>query len=54
MTLFKMNAKVLLSLEKYQRNFLWEGSKQKKDHLVIRETIVRARQRNKKILDRED
>lgn len=34
MSLFKMPSKVVLTIEKYQWDFLWEGGRQTKDHLV--------------------
>lgn len=34
MSLFKMPTKIIRSIEKLQRDFLWEGGSEKNDHLV--------------------
>lgn len=34
MSLFKMLRKVVMRLEKCQRDFVWEGGRKKKDHFV--------------------
>lgn len=39
-----MPSKVALTIEKYQRDFLWEGGKQKKDHLVKWEVVVKVKE----------
>lgn len=42
--LFKMTRKVASELEKFQKDFLWEGGGSKKDHLVKWETMVKAKE----------
>lgn len=44
MLLFKMPRKVRLEIEKFQRDFLWEGGKCKKDHLVRWEDACRSKE----------
>lgn len=44
MSLFKMPSKVILIIEKYQRDLLWEGRSQKKDHLVKWDIVVKPKE----------
>lgn len=43
MSLYKMPTKIVSELEKYQRNFLWDGGSQKKDHLVKWDIVVKPK-----------
>lgn len=43
MSLFKMLDKVLSTLEKYQRDFLWKGGCEKKDHLIRWEVVSKSK-----------
>lgn len=42
MSLFTMPIKVACTIEKYQRDFLWEGGGQKKGHLVKWKIVVKS------------
>lgn len=45
MFLFKMPCKVVTTVEKYQRDFLWEGGRQKKDYLVKWDVVVKVKEK---------
>lgn len=34
----------MCGIEKYQRDFVWEGGRQNKDHLIKWETIVNSKE----------
>jgi len=44
MSLFRMSRKVSLGLKKCQQDFLWDESKEKKDHLVKWEDVCRLKE----------
>lgn len=44
MSLFKIPKKIDLVLKKYQRDFLWEVGKEKKDHLMKWEDVCRPKE----------
>jgi len=44
MSLFKMPSQMVKELEKYQRNFLWDGGMGKKDHLVNWDELCRLKE----------
>lgn len=61
MSLYRMPHKVMNIIERYQRDFLWEGGSQKNDHLEKWEIVVdpiengglslrRTKERNLKLL----
>lgn len=39
-----MLCKVTLVIEKYQRDFLWEGGREKKDHLMRWDDVIRSKE----------
>lgn len=43
MSLFKMLCNVAKVIEKYQRDFSWEGGLEKKDHLLRWEDVTKSR-----------
>lgn len=44
MSLLKLSGKVKMALEKRQRDFLWEGNKGRKDHLVKWEDVCQSKE----------
>lgn len=42
--LYKAPVKVVYTIKKFQRDFLWEGGRQKKDHLIKWETVVQPKE----------
>lgn len=44
MSLYKMPKKVVMAIERYQRDFLWEDGSQRKDHLVKWEIVTKSKQ----------
>lgn len=43
-SLYKVLVKVVCAVEKYPRDFLWEGGRQRKDHLVKWETVMKPKE----------